>query len=241
MDLTLEEIARGTVKKVELRRLERCEACGGTGSETGRLVTCPTCGGTGFVREVRQALFFQFAQTRTCPTCGGEGVVPERKCKACGGAGRVPKSVKLEIKIPKGIRGGETMVLRGQGNAGHRGGAHGDLYVVINELPHPIFRRRGDDLEAELSVPFSTAALGGEVRLEGLAGEPLSVKILAGTQPGQVYRLRGKGMPRVEGGRGDLFLRVTVEVPRKLGRKAKKLLEELARELGGEAKLLKRG
>ncbi len=241
LELTLEEIARGTTKRIELRRYERCEACGGTGSETGRLVTCPTCGGTGFVREVRQAFFFQIAQTRTCPTCGGEGVVPERACRVCGGTGRVPKTVKLEIKVPKGVRDGETLRLRGQGNAGLRGGEPGDLFAVIRELPHPVFKRRGDDLEAELSVPFPLAALGGEARFEGLSGEEVRLKISPGTQPGQVYRVKGKGMPRLEGGRGDLLVKVRVEVPKKLGRKERKLLEELGELLGREVKLLRRG
>ena len=235
LKLTLEEIARGVEKKIKLERYEPCPACGSTGSRSGGgLQTCPTCGGTGVVRRVSRSIFGQVVQTSTCPTCGGTGHVLKDPCPTCGGTGRVKKKVTVTVKVPPGVREGQYITLRGEGHAGMRGGPRGDLYVFIEEKPHPFYRREGDDLYMEVPITFSKAALGGEVKVPTITGSTAKFKIPPGTQSGKVFRLRGEGMPRLGGGRGDLYVEVRVRTPQIKNREMRELFEKLAQYEGEE-------
>ncbi len=227
--LTLEEAAAGVERSITYPRQEECERCLGDGQEPGhKPVTCKTCQGRGEVRF--QQAFFTMA--RTCPHCGGRGKMVEHPCKGCRGEGRVRKERTLAVNIPAGVREGTRLRLRGEGDGGLHGGEKGDLFVVTEIEEHPLFGRDGDHLILDLPLRLDTAVLGGEVEVPTLEG-PTPFKIPEGTQPGQVFQLKGKGMPRLQAsGRGDLFLRVLVEVPRKLGRKQREAMRTLGEELG---------
>jgi molecular chaperone DnaJ len=230
MQITLEEAAAGVEKEIEIRKLDTCEKCEGKGASAGsRTVSCPTCGGRGQVISSRG--FFQVSQT--CPRCRGLGEIIDKPCRACEGEGRVEKLSRIKLKIPAGIAEGSRLRSSRNGEAGIRGAAHGDLYVVIHVKEHAIFQRDEDDLYCEVPIPFTTAALGGDVAVPTLDGKA-SVKVPAGTQGGQTFKLRGKGIVNVNGGgRGDLLARLLVEVPTDLNGEQRKKLEEFA-ELCGE-------
>jgi molecular chaperone DnaJ len=223
--ITLEEAAMGCEKEIEIRKLDTCEDCGGSGARSGsKAVTCPVCRGSGQVVSSRG--FFQVAQT--CPQCRGTGQVIDHPCQSCGGEGRREKTSRIKLRIPAGVAEGARLRSGGQGEAGLRGAPAGDLYVVIHIAEHPIFSREGNDLHCEVPLPFPTAALGGEIRVPTLTG-PIDLKIPHGTQSGTVFRVRQKGMPSLRSNqRGDLFIRVEVEVPTKLNSEQKKKLEEFA-------------
>ncbi len=233
--LTLEEIAKGARKKVRLTRYERCTECGGTGSKSGQRSTCTTCGGTGMIQTRSRMFMFDMVRTVTCPDCEGRGWTIFDPCPVCHGTGRVKKTTMIEIEIPRGIKEGQYFTLRGQGHAGPWGGPHGDLFVMIQEKPHPVFRRKGDDLEMDLEIPYSVAVLGGKVEVRDLFGRKLTFRVAPGTQSHTVYRLKGKGMPRLEGGQGDLYVRVIIHVPKKVSGEYRKLLEELKKYEDGRA------
>ncbi|QBS36932.1 molecular chaperone DnaJ [Thermaerobacter sp. FW80] len=240
LELTLEEAARGGRREIRIERPEPCAACRGTGAEGGRLVACPQCGGTGQIRSARATPFGQFVTVQTCPRCGGAGRMAAAACRTCGGRGQVRRPRTLEVEIPAGVDDGMRLRLRGQGQPGRRGGPPGDLYVRIRIKPHPVFRREGDDIVTEVGLGIAQAALGARLRVPTLEGEE-ELLIPPGTQPGQVIRLKGKGMPRLRGGgRGDQLVRVRVEVPRRLTERERELLLELAR-LRGEAVVEERG
>ena len=232
LELTLEEAARGGRREVQIERPEACPDCRGTGAEGGRLETCPQCGGAGRVRSARATPFGQFVTVQTCPRCGGTGRTAVAACSRCGGRGRVMRRRTLEIEIPAGVDDGMRLRLRGEGEPGRQGGPPGDLYVRVRLRPHPVFRREGDDIVAEVPVGIAQAALGARLRVPTLDGEE-ELLIPPGTQPGQVIRLKGKGMPRLrQGGRGDHVVRIKVEVPRRLSERERELLLELARLRG---------
>ncbi|HEY8551868.1 MAG TPA: molecular chaperone DnaJ, partial [Thermaerobacter sp.] len=240
LELTLEEAARGGRREIRIERPEPCPDCRGTGAEGGRLVACPQCGGTGQIRSARATPFGQFVTVQTCPRCGGAGRMAAAACRACGGRGQVRRPRTLEVDVPAGVDDGMRLRLRGQGQPGRRGGPPGDLYVRIRLKPHPVFRREGDDIVTEVGLGIAQAALGARLRVPTLEGEE-ELLIPPGTQPGQVIRLKGKGMPRLRGGgRGDQLVRVKVEVPRRLTDRERELLLELAR-LRGEAVVEERG
>jgi len=224
--LSLEEIAKGTTKKIKIRRLEKCTACGGTGSRDGKVTTCPTCGGTGVVRKVTRTIFGQFIQESTCPTCHGEGAVIQNPCPVCGGTGRVKKEKELEIKIPPGVREGEYLIIRGEGNAGLKGGGYGDLYVFIQEKPHEIYKREGEDLYIDLPITPSEAALGERFEIETIHGKKLKIDIPPGAETGTLIKVRGEGILR-NGRRGDLYIRLVVVTPKKLSKEMKELYKRL--------------
>ncbi len=226
LELTLEEIARGVEKQIRIRRYEPCPECAGKGSKTGGWQTCPTCHGTGYVERFTRHGFITFAQRSPCPTCGGKGYVLKEPCPVCHGTGRVMKEVTLSIRIPPGVKGGQTLKITGEGHVGELGGPRGDLYVNIIEKKHPVFTRRDRDLYAEVEIPVSMAVLGGKVELKDLHGKTVTVKIESGTQPGTVYRIPGRG---ING--GDLYVKAVVKIPRKLSKDARKLFEKL-REMG---------
>lgn len=230
MQISLEEAAFGCEKEIELTKLDSCGVCDGKGAEPGsRSSSCPTCGGRGQVISSRG--FFQVSQT--CPRCRGTGQIIEKPCKNCHGEGRVENRSRIKLKIPAGIEDGSRLRSSRNGEAGVRGGSPGDLYVVIHIKEHKVFQREEDNLYCEVPVSFSTAALGGEVRVPTLEGKA-SLKIPAGTQSGTVFRLRGHGIPTLNSSsRGDLMVTVMVEVPSKLNAAQRKKLEEFA-ELCGE-------
>jgi molecular chaperone DnaJ len=225
MQVTLEEAAFGVEKEIEVRKLGTCDKCNGSGAAPGsRAVTCPICRGRGQVVSSRG--FFQVSQT--CPRCRGLGEVIERPCDVCDGEGRVEKTSRIKIKIPAGIAHGSRLRSTHNGEAGIRGGGQGDLYVVIHIQEHPVFQREDDNLFCEVPISFATAALGGEVPVPTLEGKA-SLKVPAGTQSGQSFRLRGKGVVQVNGReRGDLFARLLVEVPSRLNSEQRQKLEEFA-------------
>lgn len=231
LEIKLEEASRGVEKEIEIRRAGRCSACGGSGAGAGaRLHTCPTCRGRGQVVASRG--FFQVAQP--CPRCRGAGEMFDHPCKVCRGEGRSETTTRIKLKIPAGIDDGARLRSSGNGEAGVRGAASGDLYVVIHIREHAVFSRDDDDLFCEIPVPFVTAALGGEIRVPTLDGKA-SLKIPAGTQSGTVFKLRGKGMPHLRGGNhGQLLVRVAVEVPTKLGAEQRRKLQEFAESCGDQ-------
>jgi molecular chaperone DnaJ len=230
LQIKLEEAAFGCEKEIEVEKLESCSQCNGTGAEAGsRAVTCRDCNGRGQVISSRG--FFQVSQT--CPRCRGTGQVIERPCRKCAGEGRVEAPSRIKLKIPPGIEDGSRLRSMRNGEAGIRGGPHGDLYVVIHVKEHEVFEREGENLFCEVPVSFTTAALGGEIRVPTLEGQA-DLKIPAGTQGGSVFKMPKRGMPILNStARGDLMVRLLVEVPTRLNAEQKRKLEEFA-ELMGE-------
>jgi molecular chaperone DnaJ len=237
MQITLEEAAFGAEKEIEVRKLNICDKCNGSGAEPGsRTINCPVCGGRGQVVSSRG--FFQVSQT--CPRCRGVGQIVEKPCRNCAGEGRLEKSSRIKLKIPAGIADGSRLRSPRNGEAGIRGGPQGDLYVVVHIQEHSIFQRDEDNLYCEVPIPFSTATLGGEVPVPTLEGKA-NVKIPAGTQSGQVFKLRGRGVVHVNGREhGDLLVRVMVEVPTRLNAEQRAKLQEFAELCGEENTPLRR-
>ncbi len=231
MQITLEEAAVGVEKEIEIRKLDLCPKCEGTGAEAGsRTISCPTCGGRGQVISSRG--FFQISQT--CPRCRGVGQIVEKPCRQCHGEGRVERSSRIKLKIPAGISEGSRLRSSRNGEAGIRSGPPGDLYVVVHVKEHEIFRRDEDNLYCEVPIAFWIAALGGEVLVPTLEGSA-QLKVPAGTQSGHVFKLRAKGIVHVSGhARGDLLARVIVEVPTHLDAEQRGKLEEFASLCGDE-------
>jgi molecular chaperone DnaJ len=225
MEITLEEAAFGVEKEIEVRKLDSCDKCHGSGAEPGsRTINCPTCGGRGQVITSRG--FFHVSQT--CPRCHGVGEIIEKPCRTCRGEGRIEKTSRIKLKIPAGIASKSRLRSVRNGEAGIRGGPPGDLYVVVHVKEHEVFQREEDNLYCELPIPFTLAALGGEVAVPTLEGKA-NLKIPAGTQGGQMFKLRGKGIVNVNGHEhGDLFARVIVEVPTRLTAEQRKKLEDFA-------------
>jgi len=231
LQIRLEEAAFGCEKEIEIEKLDACQKCHGSGAEPGsKVTTCPTCHGRGQVIASRG--FFQVAQT--CPRCRGTGQAVSNPCKACGGEGRVEGRTRIKLKIPPGIDDGSRLRSSRNGEAGMRGGPPGDLYVIIHIQEHAVFEREEDNLYCEVPVRFTTAALGGEVNVPTLEGKA-ALKIPAGTQSGTTFKLRGKGVPTLNTSqRGDLMVRVLVEVPSKLDSEQRRKLEEFADLCGDE-------
>jgi molecular chaperone DnaJ len=231
LKLTLEEIANGVEKKLKIKKARKCDTCGGIGAKpgTGR-TTCPTCQGSGETRHVSRSVFGQFVSITTCPTCEGEGKIIKEHCPTCRGEGRVQGETTIKVNVPAGVADGNYIPLRGQGNAGRRGGQPGDLIVVVEEQPHEYFTRNGDDIIYKLLVSYPEAALGAEVEVPTLSGRA-RLKIEPGTQPGQVLRMRDKGIGHLDSyGRGDQLVHVDVWVPKRLNSREKELLKELDSE-----------
>jgi molecular chaperone DnaJ len=227
LKLALEEIATGVEKKIRVKHLRACATCKGKGGQGEQ--RCPQCQGRGQVRRVQQSFFGQFVNVALCPQCGGEGNTFRETCRTCGGDGRGSETETIAVRVPAGVGNGNFIPLRGMGDAGPRGGPSGDLVVVIEEKQHPLFERDGNDLRLDVPVAFSTLTLGGKVEVPTLGGEPAPLEVPAGTPSGRVLRLRGRGLPSLQGGHGDLLARVQVWVPGKVGSAEKRLLEELGK------------
>ncbi|HEV2562170.1 MAG TPA: molecular chaperone DnaJ [Rhizomicrobium sp.] len=229
LEITLEEAFKGRRAEIKVPSAVACEACGGTGAETGtKPEQCPTCSGMGKVRA--QQGFFTIE--RTCPNCRGQGRIIKNPCKACSGSGHIQKERTLAVDIPAGVEEGTRIRLAGEGQAGMNGGSAGDLYIFISVAPHAIFQRDGHDLYCRAPVSFITAALGGSIEVPTLDGGRVKIAIPEGTQSGRQFRMRSKGMPVLRGGgvAGDLYVEVAVETPVKLSKKQKELLRAFEKE-----------
>jgi len=227
--LTLEEINKGVTKKFKVKKDIACSHCHGSGAENGSgKETCPTCHGSGVITHTTQSIFGMMQTQGVCPTCHGQGEVIKNKCHECGGTGVMKGEEVVEINIPAGVAEGMVINVPGKGNAGPNNGINGDIQVFIEEESHDTFLRDGNDLIYNLLLDFPTAALGGEVEIPTIEGTKLKVKMENGTQPGKTIRLRGKGLPSVQGygsGRGDLVVNISVYVPKTLSREEKQALE----------------
>ncbi len=232
VEISLEEAFRGTQMPLHFDRHQVCQACRGTGAKSGAsLKRCPTCRGMGRV-QYSQGFF---SMTQTCPDCGGEGQRIDNPCKECHGAGRVRHRAELSVKIPPGIYEGATLRIAGEGEAGGPGAVSGDLFVLVHIKNDPRFERHEDDLRLHASLDIAQAALGTNLQVPTMDGEPSTIKIPPGTQHGAVLRLREKGMPKLHGrGRGDLLVDIRLTVPQSLTQRQKELLEELAHTLHGD-------
>jgi molecular chaperone DnaJ len=235
VDVEFEEAAFGTTKLVEVDRLETCESCHGTRMQDGATPPqCTACGGTGEVRRVQQTILGQFMTSGPCPTCHGEGVTITQPCETCRGRGRTRHYRNIEVTIPAGIDDGATLRLSGQGEDGPVGGQSGNLYVKVRVKPHKVFERHGKAIHSQVGINIAQAALGDEVEIDTLDG-PVVFRIPGGTQTGQQFRLRGRGVPDLRGAdRGDQLVTVHVVVPKKLTDEQRGLFEELATSLGKE-------
>jgi molecular chaperone DnaJ len=226
--LTLQEIAAGAEKKIKVNKYDTCDSCGGTGAaDSSSLSTCSTCRGSGQVTRLTNTMLGQMQTTSVCPACGGEGKTITKKCITCYGEGIVQKEEVIKINIPAGVGKGMQMTVGGKGNAPRRGGVNGDLLVVIDEEEHPDLIREGNDLIFNLFISIPDAILGTYVEVPTVDNN-VKIKIEPGTQPGKILRLRGKGLPEVNGyGRGDLLVNVNVWIPKHMNKEELKIIDKL--------------
>jgi molecular chaperone DnaJ len=231
VEINFEDMLRGTEKEFNLYRRVVCSNCSGTGAEEpSKVKTCPTCHGAGQIQKTSRSFMGMFSQVVVCPECQGAGKIFEKKCKKCGGDGRTKEEQKIKVKIPSGIDNGQTISLQGQGEAGEKGAAAGDLYVTVHIRPHKKFKREGLDVVSQEEISFPLAALGGKIEVETLEGK-LVLKIPSGTQSGEIFRIKEKGLPDLRGrSRGNHLVKIIVRTPKSLSRKQKQLLEELDKE-----------
>ncbi len=226
--ISFNEAAFGCKKELTINKYVACPTCGGSGCRPGTSKrTCPKCNGSGQTVRMQRTALGQFQSVTQCDECGGTGQINETPCEECRGTGKVRKSVKLSVDIPAGVDNESVIPIRGQGEPGANGGPNGDLYIVIAVKPHPLFQRNGSDLYLEMPITFDQAALGAEIIVPTLEGK-VSYKVPAGTQPGTTFRLRGKGVRNVRSERrGDLYVKVNLEVPSHLNHKQRKAVEEM--------------
>ena len=233
--ITFEEAAFGTTKEIRLNKYVKCKTCGGSGAAPGTSKkSCPKCGGTGEIRTAQRTPLGTFQSVSPCPDCNGTGELNETPCPDCGGSGKTRDNVTISVNIPAGVDNDSVIPIKGQGEPGVNGGPDGDLYIVINVEPHKIFERRGQDLWLEIPITFDQAALGDDIIVPTLEGK-VSYKVPSGTQPDTIFRLKGKGIKSVRGNRkGDLYVKVNLEVPTKLNSKQKKAISAMAEKVTGE-------
>ena len=231
--VSFEEAAFGCEKEVTVDRVDQCPTCKGSGCEPGTTPeVCTQCGGSGQVQQRRQTPMGVFATTTTCPKCGGRGKIIHSPCKDCNGTGQQRKRKTIQVNIPAGIDNGQTISLRGQGNAGRNGGPAGDLLITVTVRPHQLFRREGNDVLCEAPITFTQAVLGGEMEIPTIDGK-VKYDIPEGTQTGTTFRLRGKGIPNLNGrGRGDQYVTVYIETPKNLNKEQKEALRKFAETMG---------
>lgn len=230
LNITLEEVAAGANKDINIKKRVKCEECNGTGAENeSSLKTCPDCGGAGQIRKESGNMFTRFVQVVPCNKCRGAGTIIEKPCEGCQGTGSVFSERTISVNIPAGVKSGTVLRVAGEGEYGRD--ASGDLYVHINVLPHDTFRREGDDIIVDMPINIVQASLGTKIEVPTLNGNK-KVKIEPGVQSGEMIKLKGEGIPHLKGrGKGDEYVRVQVQTPQKLSRKAKKLLKELEQEI----------
>jgi molecular chaperone DnaJ len=223
--LTFEEAVAGVEKEISITRNEKCETCGGTGAKEGtQPKTCDKCGGTGQISVQRNTPLGSFMSMNTCDKCGGKGTIISDPCQECKGTGKIRKNRKITINIPAGVDTGNVIPMRGQGEHGTSGGPAGDLYVNIRVMPHKIFKRKGYDIFIDSHISFSKASLGVELKVPTIDGD-VKYSVPAGTQPGTVFRLKAKGVPKVNGhGRGDQYVNIVVDIPKSMNAKQKDAL-----------------
>lgn len=234
MEISFKDAAFGTERDIQVPRTENCDTCDGSGAAPGsQPKTCGTCHGSGQVQYASNTPFGRIVQSRTCDSCRGTGKIIERPCPTCRGAGQIKKTKTIHVKIPAGVDEGSRLRLSGEGEGGLRGGPPGDLYVYIMVRPHKFFRREGNEVICDIDISYAQAALGDVIEVETLDGTA-DLKVPEGTQTGTIFRIKGKGIPYLNGGgRGDQHVRVKVATPTKLSDKQKDLLREFAK-LGGE-------
>ena len=242
MSLKFEEAAFGVKKEISITRNENVILVMGSGAKPGsRIITCDKCGGRGKIQMTQNTIMGAFSTVKTCDKCNGTGKVIETPCEKCSGKGIVRKSRKIEINVPAGIDDGQAISLRGEGDAGKKGGPNGDLYVVMKVAPHKYFKRNGFDISANVRVPFTKMALGGDIKIPTLEGE-MEFNIPEGTTTGTKFRVKDQGIPILNGkGRGNLEFTVDVDVPKKLTDKQREILIEFAKTFGEEVNPKKRG
>ena len=235
LDLTFEEAMFGVEKEISITRTEDCDVCKGSGAKKGsHPETCKTCHGSGVVRTQRQTLFGNMLQEGACPTCGGAGEVISEQCDSCKGKGQTKQRRKITVNVPAGVDTGNVMPLRGQGDKGAKGGSQGDLHIVLRVKPHKLFKRRGNDIYVDEHVNIAEAALGKEISVPTIDGD-VSYEVPAGTQSGTLFRLKGKGVPVVNSrnnARGDQYVNVIVDVPKKLNDAQKEALYQFMEASG---------
>ena len=241
VSLKFEEAAFGVKKDINVTRNEKCDSCNGSGAKAGsKIITCDKCGGRGKVQVTQNTIMGAFSTVKTCDKCSGSGKVIETPCEKCTGKGIVRKSRKIEINVPAGIDDGQAISLRGEGDAGKKGGPNGDLYVIMKVAPHRYFKRNGYDISANVRVPFAKMALGGDIKIPTLDGE-MEFNIPEGTTSGTKFRVKEQGIPILNGrGRGNLEFTVDVDVPKKLTDKQREILTEFAKSFGEEVNPKKR-
>ena len=227
VNISFEEAAKGCKKTVKVTKIDNCSDCGGTGCEAGTThKTCPVCHGSGHVTSVQRTPFGQMQTQSVCGNCHGSGKIIDKPCRTCAGKGRIRHTVEREIDIPAGIDDGQIINIRGGGDAGANGGPSGDLRVNVNVRPHPIFVRDGYDVYCEIPITFTEAALGAEIIVPTLEGK-VKLNIHEGTQPGNEFKLKGKGIQRLNySGKGDQYVRIVVEIPKDLSKEQKQKLAE---------------
>ncbi len=235
IQIAFEEAAFGIEKEIKLNKMENCGTCKGTGAKEGTTAEkCRHCGGSGQVQVKQSTPFGQFVNVKTCEVCRGEGKVIANPCAACGGSGKIRKSVNIKVKIPAGIDDEQTISLRGEGEPGSRGGPSGDLYITVRIKGHSVFQRKGNDVICEVPITFVQAVLGSEIDVPTLDGK-VRYNMPEGTQTGTVFRLKNKGIPFLRGGgRGDQYVKVNIEVPKKLNEKQKSIIRSFAEASGDE-------
>ena len=242
-EITFEESYLGTEKEVTVTRNESCPSCKGTGSAKGtKPETCSVCKGTGTIRQVTQTPFGQMQTQRTCNNCGGTGKVINNPCTECRGKGTVRKVARIKVKLPEGIDDGQTVVLKGEGEAGKNGGPNGDLYIVVKVKKHKIYSRKAEHVLCEIPITFTTATLGGEVEVPMVDGTKEKYRIPEGTATNTKFVIRNKGFKNINGGwRGDFVFTVTVQVPKKLTSEQRELLVQLAKTMNEQPPLKRKG
>jgi molecular chaperone DnaJ len=230
LELTLEDIYKGIKKDIKLQKLIKCPICKGGGGESGSsMKKCSVCKGSGEIHQTQRTFFGSFSQITTCSNCRGEGEIPEKICSKCRGRGVIKDTETITINIPFGVDDGQIIKFEGQGEAGKQGELPGDLYVKIHLKKHKDFIKKGDDIYYELPISFTQAVLGDKIEIPTLE-KKVNLKIPAGIQSGKLIRIRGKGLSRAAGGRGDQFVKIQIETPQKISQKVKELLEKLKDE-----------
>ena len=243
MDITFEEAFLGVEKEINIYRDETCKTCSGSGAKPGTSPeTCPNCKGTGTVRTVQNTILGQMQTTKTCSTCHGTGKVIKETCEACKGKGTVRKQAKIKVKIPAGIDSDQSIVLRGEGEPGVRGGAKGDLYIVVRIKKHSIFTRKGSNVYCNVPITFTQATLGAELEIPMVNGTKEKYKIPEGTQTGTTFTIKGKGFKNINtSNNGDFIFTVNVQVPKRLSKEQRDLLVQLAKTMNEQPPIKKRG